>query len=143
MTEHPLVRLLRQRILILDGAMGTMIQRYKLDEAAYRGKQFLKHPVDIKGNNEVLVLTQPAIIEEIHTAYLAAGADIIETNTFNANRLNQAEYKLQDQAYAFNVAGGRIARKAADAFTQKTPKPVLLLGPLAPATAPASFAGCQ
>src|SRR3990167_4279078 len=133
MSKHSLYNLLQQRILILDGAMGTMIQRYKLDEAAYRGKQFLKHPVDIKGNNEVLVLTQPAIIEEIHTAYLAAGADIIETNTFNANRINQAEYKLQDQAYALNVAGGRIARKAAAAFTQKTPKkPRFVAGALGP-----------
>ena len=117
MTKHSLYNLLQQRILILDGAMGTMIQRYKLDEAAYRGKKFASHPVDINGNNELLVLTKPDVIEEIHAAYLAAGADIIETNTFNANRLNQAEYKLQDQAYALNVAGAKIARKAVDAFT--------------------------
>ncbi len=140
MTEHPLDRLLRQRILILDGAMGTMIQRYKLDEAAYRGKKFASHPVDIKGNNELLVLTRPDVIEEIHAAYLAAGADIIETNTFNANRLNQAEYKLQDQAYALNVAGGRIARKAADAFTKKTPeKPRFVAGAIGPTNRTASL----
>ncbi|MBI5149795.1 MAG: methionine synthase [Candidatus Omnitrophica bacterium] len=140
MTAHSLDRLLRQRILILDGAMGTMIQRYKLDEAAYRGKKFASHPVDIKGNNELLVLTRPDVIEEIHAAYLAAGADIIETNTFNANRLNQAEYKLQDQAYALNVAAAKIARKAADAFTQKTPnRPRFVAGAIGPTNRTASL----
>ena len=139
-TDHPLGRLLKERILILDGAMGTMIQRYKLDEAAYRGKQFVKHPVDIKGNNELLVLTKPDVIAEIHTAYLAAGADIIETNTFNANRLNQGEYKLQDQAYALNVAAAKIARKAADAFTKKTPnKPRFVAGAIGPTNRTASL----
>ena len=140
MTEHPLDRLLRQRILILDGAMGTMIQRYKLDEAAYRGKKFASHPVDIKGNNELLVLTRPDVIEEIHAAYLAAGADIIETNTFNANRLNQAEYKLQDQAYALNVAGGESPVKPPTPSRKRRRRsPVLLPGPLAPRTAPRRF----
>ena len=140
MAKHSLHHLLQQRILILDGAMGTMIQRYKLDEAAYRGKKFASHPVDIKGNNEVLVLTQPSIIEEIHTAYLAAGADLIETNTFNANALNQAEYKLQDQAYALNVAAAKIARKAADAFTKKTPeKPRFVAGAIGPTNRTASL----
>ena len=140
MVKHPLHQLLQQRIFILDGAMGTVIQRYKLDEAAYRGKQFLKHPVDIKGNNEVLVLTLPDVIEEIHTAYLAAGADIIETNTFNANRLNQGEYKLRDQAYALNVAGAKIARKAADVFTRKTPdKPRFVAGAIGPTSRTASL----
>ncbi|MBI3618065.1 MAG: methionine synthase [Candidatus Omnitrophica bacterium] len=139
-SDPQLHRLLEQRILILDGAMGTMIQRYKLDEAAYRGKKFASHPVDIKGNNELLVLTKPDVIEEIHTSYLAAGADIIETNTFNANRLNQAEYKLQDQAYALNVAGGRIARKAADAFTKKIPeKPRFVAGAIGPTNRTASL----
>jgi len=139
-TDHPLGRLLKERILILDGAMGTMIQRYKLDEAAYRGKQFVKHPVDIKGNNELLVLTKPDVIAEIHTAYLAAGADIIETNTFNANRLNQGEYKLSDQAYALNVAAAKIARKAADAFTKKTPnKPRFVAGAIGPTNRTASL----
>src|SRR3989338_5711273 len=140
MTEHPLYRLLAQRILILDGAMGTMIQRYKLDEAAYRGKKFAKYPVDIKGNNELLVLTKPEVIGEIHAAYLAAGADIIETNTFNANRLNQGEYKLRDQAYALNVAGAKIARKAADVFTRKTPdKPRFVAGAIGPTSRTASL----
>ncbi len=120
--------------------MGTMIQRYRLDEAAYRDKKFAHHPVDIKGNNEILVLTRPAVVEEIHTAYLAAGADIIETNTFNANRLNQAEYKLQDQAYALNVAAAKIARKAADAFTKKTPdKPRFVAGAIGPTNRTASL----
>jgi len=117
-----------------------MIQRYKLDEAAYRGKKFASHPVDIKGNNELLVLTRPDVIEEIHTAYLAAGADIIETNTFSANRLNQAEYKLQDQAYALNAAGAKIARKAADAFTKKAPnKPRFVAGAIGPTNRTASL----
>ena len=100
--------------------MGTMIQRYKLDEAAYRGKEFASHSVDINGNNELLVLTKPDVIEEIHAAYLAAGADIIETNTFNANALNQAEYKMAEHVYALNVAAAKIARKAADAADTMT-----------------------
>ena len=85
-----------KRILILDGAMGTMIQRYKLDEAGYRGTRFKDHPRDLKGNNDLLVLTQPQIISEIHNAYLEAGADIIETNTFNAQVISQSDYGLED-----------------------------------------------
>jgi methionine synthase I (cobalamin-dependent) len=111
----------RERILILDGAMGTMIQRYKLDEAGYRGARFKDHPRDLKGNNDLLVLSQPNIISEIHHAYLEAGADIIETNTFNAQAISQADYGLADIAYEMNVAAAKLAREAADAWTEKTP----------------------
>src|SRR3989338_4226511 len=138
--NHPLQQLLKERILILDGAMGTMIQRHKLDEKAYRGKEFANHPSDLKGNNELLSLTQPHIIGEIHNAYLAAGADIIETNTFNANAVSQADYNLQDQVYALNVASAKIARKAAEAFTKKTPdKPRFVAGALGPCNKTASL----
>src|SRR3990172_8722490 len=94
----------KHRILILDGAMGTMIQRYRLDEAGYRGTRFKDHRHDLKGNNDLLVLSQPKIISEIHDAYLEAGADIIETNTFNAQSISQSDYGLQDIAFELNVA---------------------------------------
>src|SRR5476651_1378135 len=111
--------LLGQRILILDGAMGTMIQKYKLTESQYRGERFKDFPHDIKGNNDLLSLTQPQIIEEIHSQYLQAGADIIETNTFNSNRISMADYNMQDLVYELNVASAKIAKKAADKFTKE------------------------
>ena len=130
----------RERILILDGAMGTMIQRYKLDEAGYRGTRFKKHPRDLKGNNDLLVLTQPKIISEIHNAYLAAGADIIETNTFNAQVISQADYGLEDIAYEMNIAAAKIAREAADAWTKKMPeKPRFVAGAIGPTNRTASI----
>ena len=101
----------KQRILILDGAMGTMIQRYKLDEAGYRGERFKDFPRDLKGNNDLLVLTQPKIIGEIHHAYLEAGADIIETNTFNAQAISQSDYGLEDIVYEMNVAAAKLAHE--------------------------------
>src|SRR3989337_3434237 len=94
----------KERILILDGAMGTMIQRYRLDEAGYRGARFKDHKRDLKGNNDLLVLSQPKIISEIHNAYLEAGAAIIETNTFNAQAISQADYGLEAIVYGMNVA---------------------------------------
>src|SRR5919112_1095484 len=103
---------LEQRILIIDGAMGTMIQRYKLTEADYRGERFKDWPSDIKGNNDLLCLTQPHIIREIHGHYLEAGADIIETNTFNAQRVSLADYHMQDLAYEINLAAAKIAKEA-------------------------------
>ena len=109
--------LLRRRILILDGAMGTMIQRYKLDEAAYRGERFASHPRDLKGANDLLCLTRPSIIEEIHRQYLDAGADIIETNTFNAQAISMADYGFEPFCYEMNFAAAQIARKAVDAFS--------------------------
>jgi len=130
----------RERILILDGAMGTMIQRYKLDEAGYRGARFKDFPRDLKGNNDLLVLTQPNIISEIHNAYLQAGADIIETNTFNAQAISQADYGLADIAYEINVAAAKIAREAADAWTKKTlVKPRFVAGAIGPTNRTASI----
>lgn len=104
--------LLQQRILVIDGAMGTMIQRYKLGEEDYRGDRFADWPTDVKGNNDLLCLTQPHIVREIHGKYLDAGADIIETNTFNAQRISLADYGMEALAYELNVAAARIAREA-------------------------------
>ncbi len=109
--------LLKRRIAILDGAMGTMIQRYKLGEADYRGQRFADFAHDVKGNNELLVLTQPQIIQEIHEQYLAAGSDIIESNTFGAQRIAQADYHMEDLAYEMNVAAAKLARAACDKYS--------------------------
>src|SRR5947209_9079083 len=128
-------RLLDQRILVLDGAMGTMIQRYRLDEAAYRGERFANHHRDLKGANDVLCLTRPAVIEGIHREYLEAGADIIETNTFNAQAISLADYGLQSFAYEMNVAAAQCARKAADSATRANPQQVCFVaGALGPTT---------
>ena len=130
--------LLRQRILIIDGAMGTMIQRHRLSEADYRGTRWADHPTDLKGNNDLLVLTQPAIIRAIHDAYLAAGADLIETNTFGATRIAQDDYGLGGLARELNVAAARLARQAADAAA--TPdKPRFVAGALGPTPRTASI----
>ena len=130
----------RTRILILDGAMGTMIQRYKLDEAGYRGARFKDHGHDLKGNNDLLVLSQPQIISAIHNAYLEAGADIIETNTFNAQSISQSDYGLADIALELNVAAARLAREAADAWTARTPdKPRFVAGAIGPTNRTASI----
>jgi 5-methyltetrahydrofolate--homocysteine methyltransferase len=129
-----------KRILILDGAMGTMIQRYRLDEAGYRGTRFKDHPRDLKGNNDLLVLTQPKIISEIHNAYFEAGADIVETNTFNAQAISQADYGLENYAHELNVAAAKLAREAADAWTKKTPnKPRFVAGAIGPTNRTASI----
>nr|VFK58538.1 MAG: methionine synthase (B12-dependent) [Candidatus Kentron sp. TUN] len=141
--QHRRTRLqeqLSRRILILDGAMGTMIQGYELDEKAYRGERFADWPTDLKGNNDLLVLTQPEIIREIHTTYLEAGADILETNTFNANRISLADYQMVDLAYELNAAGARLARSAADRMEQKTPdRPRFVAGSLGPTNRAASL----
>ena len=129
-----------ERILIIDGAMGTMIQRHKLDEAGYRGARFKDWQRDIKGNNDLLVLTQPKIIAEIHEAYLEAGADILETNTFNAQRISMADYGMEELAYEMNVAAAKIARAAADKWTKKTPdKPRFVAGAVGPTNRTASI----
>ena len=121
--------LLQQRILIIDGAMGTMIQRYKLTEADFRGQRFKEHPKDLKGNNDLLVLTRPDVIRQIHEQYLAAGADIIETNTFGATRIAQEDYALGGIAREMNVAAARLARQACDKVS--TPdKPRFVAGAL-------------
>jgi 5-methyltetrahydrofolate--homocysteine methyltransferase len=124
---------LEKRILILDGAMGTMIQRHKLEEADYRGERFADWPSDLKGNNDLLCLTQPDIIRGIHEQYLEAGADIIETNTFNATSVSMEDYGMQALVHELNVAGARVARQAADKFTAQTPdKPRFVAGVLGP-----------
>jgi 5-methyltetrahydrofolate--homocysteine methyltransferase len=116
-----LERQLRERIVIIDGAMGTMVQRHGLDEAAYRGERFRGSKKDLKGLHDVLCLTQPGLIEEIHRQYLEAGADLIETNTFNAQALSLADYGLESLAYEINVAAAQCARRAADAVMEKNP----------------------
>jgi 5-methyltetrahydrofolate--homocysteine methyltransferase len=131
-----LQRLLRERILILDGAMGTMIQAEKLGEADFRGAPacgLRDHTHDLKGDNDLLVLTQPAVVAAIHDAFLEAGADIIETNTFNATRIAQSDYGLEAKVRDINFAAARIARERADAWTAKTPdKPRFVAGALGP-----------
>ena len=126
-----LKQLLEERILILDGAMGTMIQRYKLEEADYRGERFADYPSDLKGNNDLLVITQPEIIRSIHSEYLEAGADIIETNTFGANVTTLTAYGMADLCYEMNVAGARVAREACDAIATDN-KPRFVAGVLGP-----------
>ena len=128
-----LTDLFRERILVLDGAMGTMIQRYKLDEAAFRGERFADWPQDMKGNNDILCLTQPKIIEDIHREYLAAGADIIETNTFNSTSISQADYATEAYVYELNKAAAAIARRATDFFSQQNPeRPRFVAGAIGP-----------
>ncbi|NOZ52150.1 MAG: methionine synthase [Gammaproteobacteria bacterium] len=131
--------LLKQRILVLDGAMGTMIQAYKLDEQGYRGQRFVDHPSDLKGNNDLLSLTQPQIIKEIHTAYLNAGADIVETNTFNSTSIAQADYQLESIVYDLNFESARIAREAADEVAKQSKKPRFVAGVLGPTNRTASI----
>ncbi|MBS0660526.1 MAG: homocysteine S-methyltransferase family protein [Verrucomicrobia bacterium] len=111
---HPLRDLLEERIVILDGAMGTTIQRYKLTEEEYRGERFAAHPTPLKGNNDLLCLTKPEVIEGIHRAYFDAGADLVETNTFNATSLSQEDYRLAHLARELNLAAAKCARRAAD-----------------------------
>jgi 5-methyltetrahydrofolate--homocysteine methyltransferase len=124
---------LRERILILDGGMGTMIQSYKLDEADYRGARFADWPQDVKGNNDLLLLSRPDIIQAIEKAYLDAGADILETNTFNATQVSQADYGMEALVYELNVEGARLAREVADAKTAETPdRPRFVAGVLGP-----------
>ncbi|MGJ7067175.1 methionine synthase [Morganella morganii] len=131
---------LNQRILILDGAMGTMIQRYALNEKEYRGERFADWPVDLKGNNDLLSITQPAIIREIHHAYLEAGADIIETNSFNSTVISMADYQMESLSDEINEAAAKLARECADEWTRKTPeKPRYVAGILGPTNRTASI----
>ena len=133
-------QLLSQRILLLDGAMGTMIQTYQLQESDYRGQRFADWPSDLKGNNDLLSLTQPHIIRAIEEAYLEAGADIIETNTFNANRISMADYGMEELVYELNVEATRIARSVCDAMTEKTPdRPRFVAGVLGPTSRTATI----
>ena len=135
-----LERALASRILVLDGAMGTMIQDYRLAEADYRGDRFADHAAPQKGNNDLLSLTQPGIVHDIHAAYLAAGADIVETNTFNSTAIAMADYLMEDAVYDLNLAAARIARAAADAQTALTPeRPRFVAGVLGPTNRTASI----
>ena len=133
-----LPQILEKRIAILDGAMGTMIQRFKLNEAQYRGERFKDFPHDVKGNNELLSLTRPDVIADIHESYLAAGADLIETNTFGATTIAQADYGMADLAREMNLASARLARAACDKYS--TPdKPRFVVGALGPTPKTASI----
>src|SRR6056297_2396981 len=132
-SNHPLFKHLKERILVLDGAMGTMIQNYSLTEEDFRGSLLSGFDHDLKGNNDLLSLTQPDIIREIHSKFLSAGADILETNTFSANPISQADYNLQDRSYDLNVASAKVAREAADTFTKKNPdRPRFVAGAIGP-----------
>ncbi|HEY0894764.1 MAG TPA: homocysteine S-methyltransferase family protein, partial [Cellvibrio sp.] len=124
---------IRQRILILDGGMGTMIQSYKLQEADYRGARFADYHMDIAGNNDLLSITKPDVIREIQRAYLEAGADILETNTFNSTRISMADYDMEDLSHELNFASARLARELCDEMTAKNPaKPRFVAGVLGP-----------
>src|SRR3954469_3513874 len=134
-----LTRLMRQRILVMDGAMGTQIQQRKLSEADFRGC-FHDHTHDLKGDNDLLALTQPEVVRAIHDEYLAAGADIIETNTFSATSIAQADYGMQREVYSINEAAARMARECADAWTARTPdKPRFVAGAMGPTNRTASI----
>lgn len=138
--DHPVARLLEQRILLLDGAMGTMLQRENLTEADYRGTVLADHPTPLKGNHDLLVLTRPDVIRKVHEAYLEAGADLIETNSFSATTIAQADYGTERLVYEINVAAARVAREACDAWTARTPdRPRFVVGILGPTNRSASM----
>ena len=131
---------LKDRILVIDGAMGSMIQEYKLEEAAYRGERFADYHLDLRGNNDLLTLTRPDLIRDIHQAFLDVGADIIETNTFNSTAVAQDDYQLGEIAEELNLAGARLAREMADAETAKNPaKPRFVAGVIGPTPRTASI----
>ncbi len=138
---HPIKAALQQRILVIDGAMGTMIQRYRLDEGGYRGDRFRDFPHSLKGNNDLLCLTRPEIVRAIHREYLEAGADIIETNTFNAQALSLADYHMEDLAYEINLAAARLAKEAVAGFAADHPNstPRFVAGALGPTNKTASL----
>lgn len=132
--------ILTQRILVLDGAMGTMIQRYKLSEEQFRGERFKDHRFPLQGDNDILSITRPQVIDEIHRQYLEAGADIIETNTFTSTSIAQADYHLESYTYEMNLRAAEIARRAADEMTAKTPeKPRFVAGAIGPTNKSASI----
>ncbi|MEM6492182.1 MAG: homocysteine S-methyltransferase family protein, partial [Pseudomonadota bacterium] len=129
-----------ERILVLDGAMGTMIQRHELDEDAYRGARFANWNQDVKGNNDLLSLTRPQVVRDIHAAFLDAGADIVETNSFSATTIAQADYAMESFARELNAESARLARAAADAKTAETPdKPRWVAGAIGPTNRTASI----
>ncbi|HJM11157.1 MAG TPA: homocysteine S-methyltransferase family protein, partial [Candidatus Marinimicrobia bacterium] len=129
-------KIAKERILLIDGAMGTMFQAYQLEEADFRGDRFKDHPSDLKGNNDLLSLSRPDVVEAIHTAYLEAGADLIETNTFNANAISQSDYGTEGLVYEINLESAKIARKSADKFFHD---PRFVCGALGPTNRTASL----
>ena len=135
-----IVDILKEKILVLDGAMGTMLQEYKFEEADFRGDRFKDHPLSVKGNNDLLSLTQPEAIKTIHKKYLAAGADIIETNTFSSTQIAMADYEMESIIYDLNFQSAKIAREAADEFTSIDPaKPRFVAGSVGPTNRTASI----
>jgi 5-methyltetrahydrofolate--homocysteine methyltransferase len=139
-TAKRIIELASKRILVLDGAMGTMIQAHKLQEADYRGEQFKNWHCDLKGNNDLLAVTQPQLIKDIHLAYLRAGADIIETNTFNATAISMSDYDMQDHVEQINLCAAQLAREAADEISALDPeKPRFVAGVLGPTSRTASI----
>ncbi len=135
-----LEKILAQRIMLLDGAMGTMIQEHKLEEADFRGEAFANHPIPLKGNNDLLSITRPDLIEAIHESYFNAGADFACTNSFNATTIAQADYELENAVRNINYAAAQCARKAADKWNQKTPsQPRFVVGALGPTSRTASM----
>jgi 5-methyltetrahydrofolate--homocysteine methyltransferase len=140
MTKPDIRDLLKERILVLDGAMGTMIQRYKLEEDDFRGERFKNHAHPLKGNNDLLAITRPDVLKAIHVQYLEAGADIIETNTFSGTTIAQADYHLEDAVYDINYLSAKIAKEAADEVTAKNPdKPRYVAGAIGPTNRTASL----
>ncbi|ETK10829.1 hypothetical protein T230_01425, partial [Tannerella sp. oral taxon BU063 isolate Cell 1/3] len=140
MTKKTIQQLLQERILILDGGMGTMIQGFRLSEADYRGERFADFPNQIKGNNDVLNITQPDILRNIHRQYLDAGADIFSTNTFNANAISMEDYGMQEFAREMNLAAGRLTRALADEYMAEHPdRTVFVAGSLGPTNKTASM----
>src|SRR6267378_7578590 len=132
-------QILRNRIVILDGPMGTMIQGFNLDEAGYRG-HLTDHPAELKGNNDLLSITQPQLIQSIHRQYFEAGADIIETNTFNSNAISMSDYKMQSMVYELNFAAAKLARSVADEFMMRNPgQPKFVAGSVGPTNRTASM----
>jgi 5-methyltetrahydrofolate--homocysteine methyltransferase len=140
MNKPDIREVLKERILVLDGAMGTMIQRYKLEEEDFRGERFKDHPHPLKGNNDLLAITRPDVLKAIHMQYLEAGADIIETNTFSGTTVAQADYHLEDAVYDINYLSAKIAKEAADEMTAKEPhKPRYVAGAIGPTNRTASL----
>ena len=138
--NYPISELLKKRILILDGAMGTMIQRYQPTDADYRGERFKDFPAELKGNNDLLSLTRPDMISAIHEAYLEAGADMIETNTFSGTSIAMADYHMESLVEELNITSAQLARKAADKWTAKDPtKPRFVVGSVGPTNRTASI----
>ncbi len=132
--------ILKERVLVLDGPMGTMVQGYGLNETDFRGSQFKDHSMDLMGNNDILSITRPDIITEIHESYLEAGADLIETNTFNANSISQADYEMEHMVYDLNLHSAKIAKSISDRFTDSQPsKPRFVCGAIGPTNQTASM----